>query len=191
MVRHSERCTQCKANVARLLERIYGEAFTGHFLGLPTALADYKAYTFFGPLARIHQALQDYRGHHSFARAVQLPAVDYYVPRPGLVVEFDESQHFTRARLISLIYYPSSLSLGYDRDRWMDLARQLDRHDNDPAYRDEQRAWYDTLRDFSALALGNQPTVRLYAADAQWCALDAGKSEDVDRFRRYLASGTK
>jgi len=99
-----------------------------------------------------------------------------------MVVEFDESQHFTKPRHISLGLYPEDLRLGYDRHKWMDLAARLDRHDNDPIYRDEQRAWYDTLRDFSAMVLGNAPTVRLYARDRQWCLLDPDNSDDVDLF---------
>ena len=38
--------------------------------------------------------------------------------------------------------------------------------------RDEQRAWYDTLRDLVPSIMGLQPTVRLYASDQVWCSLD-------------------
>jgi hypothetical protein len=109
--------------------------------------------------------------------------VDYYLPAYQLVVEFDESQHFTRPRFISLSHYPSDLMLGYDRHKWRELSSRLNKKDNDPPYRDEQRAWYDTLRDFSSIVLSNRPTIRLYAGDKRWCSMDAYKAEDVAFFR--------
>ena len=44
-------------------------------------------------------------------------------------------------------------------------------YDNDPPYRDEQRAWYDTLRDFIPEMKGFLPTVRVFAKDLAWCSL--------------------
>jgi len=88
----------------------------------------------------------------------------------------------TAPRYISLKAYPDDLEVGFDRARWVSLAAQLDRHDNDPEYRDEQRAWYDSLRDFSALILGNAPTVRIFAKDRQWCLLDPDKATDRTLF---------
>ena len=37
-----------------------------------------------------------------------------------------------------------------------------------------------------AEALGHPPTVRLYAGDVRWCALDPDKAEDVEAFCAYL-----
>ena len=187
MAKHSERCKQCKENVARLLAKLYGEVRERVSLDLPARLDGYERYPCFKALGRIHKSLQDYREHRVFVRRRHLPPVDYYVPDPGLVVEFDESQHFSGARLVSLRRYPLDLPLGYDRDRWMELCRQLDKHDNDPPWRDEQRAWYDTLRDFSPLVLGHMPTVRLCAGDEQWCALDPEKAAHVEAFYAYFA----
>ena len=186
MPRHSERCKQCKNNIATLLGKRFGEVIRNHLLDLPAMLDGYKRYDCYETLGRIHESLQDYRGHHLFAHARRLSPVDFYVPDPGLVVEFDESQHFTEARRVSLAHYPPDVQLGYDRDRWIELCRQLNRHDNDPPHRDEQRAWYDTLRDFSTLLLDTLPTVRLYAMDEQWCALDPEQADDVDAFYAYL-----
>ena len=51
-----------------------------------------------------------------------------------------------------------------------------------PPYRDEQRAWYDTLRDLVPSIKGLQPTVRLYARDWAWCSLNPDSREDRERF---------
>lgn len=182
MARHSERCKMCKETVARLLEKAFGQVCSQYSLDLPARLQGYKGKPHYDELARIYEALKRYRGHDSFVRTDRLPKVDYYLPKQRTVVEFDESQHFTRPRHITLSFYPADLELGFDRQRWMELAKCLDRHDNDPIYRDEQRAWYDTLRDFSAAVLGNAPTVRLLARERQWCLLDPENLNAVDLF---------
>jgi hypothetical protein len=187
---HSERCGACKDNIYLFLSRIDGNVERQYDLGLPAHPSDYRGVSCFAPLELIYEKLQDYRGYGSFVRVDKLPKVDYYLPTRRLVVEFDESQHFTGSRLVSLSHYPSGLSLGYDRRKWMDLSRRLDMKDNDPPYRDEQRAWYDTLRDFSSVVLGNQPTVRLYAGDRQWCLLDADNAEEVALFQ-FLCLGDR
>jgi hypothetical protein len=122
-------------------------------------------------------------------RTKRLPNVDYFVPSLGLIVEFDESQHFTAPREIALSNYPDEIELGFDRDRWIGLCRELQRRDNDPPYRDEQRAWYDTLRDFAPRVLGLKPTVRLVARDVVWCSLRPDSTEDMDTFRQYVEPG--
>lgn len=182
MPRDSERCRECKNNIARLLEEIYGQVIQQYDLGLPARLEGYKSTACFDTLALIYASLQNHRCHRSFVRTNRLPKVDYFLPGQHMVVEFDESQHFTRPRHISLSSYPAHLRLGYNRQRWIALAAKLDCHDNDPPYRDEQRAWYDTLRDFSSIVLGNAPTVRLYARDMEWCTLDPDKAKDIDLF---------
>ena len=180
---HKERCKACKNAIYRLLSRIDGSVKQQYDLGMPAHLDSYRSVSCFASLESIYDGLRGYRGYNSFVKASRLPKVDYYLPACQLVVEFDESQHFTRPRFISLSHYPSDLMLGYDRHKWMELSRRLDKKDNDPPYRDEQRAWYDTLRDFSSVVLGIRPTVRLYASDKRWCSMEAYKAEDVAFFR--------
>ncbi|MCK4444157.1 MAG: hypothetical protein KAW09_06415, partial [Thermoplasmata archaeon] len=107
---------------------------------------------------------------------------------PGLILEFDESQHFTAPRKIALENYPEELILGYDKNRWRTLCEQIDAKDNDPAcvYRDEQRAWYDALKDFLPTMMGLSPTVRLYSKDVHWCSLNHNVPSDVKRFKTLL-----
>lgn len=52
--------------------------------------------------------------------------------------------------------------------------------------RDEQRAWYDSLRDFSALIRNSLPTVRLYSKDTIWCLMNAKNAHDVKKFSEFL-----
>lgn len=59
--------------------------------------------------------------------------------------------------------------------------------DNVPPFRDEQRAWYDTLRDFLPEEKGFRPTVRLFARDMAWCSLDANNINDIRRFQTLMA----
>jgi hypothetical protein len=189
MLPHSERCKDCKKVIHRILRCIDPEVREQHDLRLPARLREYACYPCFDTLRMIHQKLQDFRGYTDFTRSANLPKVDYYLPTHRLIVEFDESQHFTRPRAIALGLYPADLTLGYNRDRWIQLSDQLHQKDNSPAYRDEQRAWYDTLRDFSALILGNPPTIRLYARDERWCGLDPDHPNTANMFRRkYLVN---
>ncbi len=140
---------------------------------------------YYEPLQTVFESLQKHRGHEEFVRARKLPNVDFFIPSHGLILEFDESQHFTTPRETTLCNYPDQIELGFDRDRWIRLCRKLQKRDNDPPYRDEQRAWYDTMRDFAPHILGLNPTVRLFAADMAWCSLNPDSVEDTNRFKRY------
>lgn len=183
-----ERCPDCKVRVRELLEVLFGRVEERYSFGFGTLPEDYDGTPHHGALEAIHARLVAHRGYADFVRARQLPPCDYFVPEPGLIVEFDESQHFTTPRSIALESYPSTLPLGFDRDRWRALCRQIGARDTDPPYRDEQRAWYDTLRDFAPASLGLQPTVRLYACEAEWCRLDPKVAAHVESFRRLITA---
>jgi len=184
---HSERCRECKKSILKLLKHIYGQAVEGYSLNLPARLEDYRDKEFYGALRKIYTELQRYRGFDQFVLAKRLPPVDYYVQKPGLIIEFDESQHFTRPREIALRNYPKGLGLGYSKDKWIRLCRQLDRKDNDPPYRDEQRAWYDTLRDFASLFL-QIPLIRVLPDENIWCSLSPHNPADIQWFASFIDS---
>lgn len=186
MVRkHNERCKECKKRIYELLMIIYGKVKQNYKLNLPSKLDDYKQYNVYDELKIIYIQLQNYRGFDNFVRAKSLPNVDYYVEQPTLIVEFDESQHFTKPREISLTHYPQNLILGYDKEKWGKICSELNRKDNDPPYRDEQRAWYDTLRDFAFLTIG-VPTIRLFSEEKTWCELELRNEEDVNWFKWHI-----
>ena len=68
-----------------------------------------------------------------------------------MIIEYDERQHFTEQRAKSLAYYPSNRNLGFDKDKWREACENIKATDKDPLYRDEQRAFYDSVRDILAL----------------------------------------
>jgi len=184
---HSERCRECKDRTAELLRALYGRVEEGKSFDVPAHPDALLAQHSLPELKAIYEALTLLRGHSDFVKADRLPACDYHVPQPGFVLEFDESQHFTTPRAETLAHYPPGLPLGFPRDKWLELCREKPAHDNDPPYRDEQRAWYDTLRDFlPVLVDGMLPTIRVRAGETRWCDLDADEAENRAHFRDWL-----
>tara|TARA_B100001142_G_C14046766_1_gene544259 strand:+ start:115 stop:699 length:585 start_codon:yes stop_codon:yes gene_type:complete len=187
MARHNERCKNCKIAVEKLLNAIFGDVRTNYNLNLPAKVNDYSDSALSNDLFSIHTALQDHRNHKKFVKTRKLSPVDFYVPDPGLVVEFDESQHFTLPRKISLLNYPDSLDLGFDKDRWINLCNDLNKKDGDPPYRDEQRAWYDSIRDFAPAILDIKSTIRIFSRDYVWCSLSHESESDKEIFKTYIS----
>ena len=189
--RHSERCRECKVRVRELLERLYGTCLVNHRFRWETSLAAYRGTQIEPTLRKVATALKAHRGFGvgDFVRADRLAACDFWVPDPGFIVEFDESQHFTAPRKLALSAYPAEHPLGFSAERWIALCEHHDARDNNPSYRDEQRAWYDTLRDLVPSLKGLQPTVRLYARDRAWCSLDPENGDHLRTFSGLLRDG--
>ena len=189
--RHSERCPECKIRVRELLERLYGTCLPNHRFRWETSLAPYRGTQIEPTLRKVAAALKAHRGFGigDFVKADFLAACDFWVPRPGFIVEFDESQHFTAPRKLALSGYPAEHPLGFSAERWIALCEHHDVRDSDPPYRDEQRAWYDTLRDLVPSLEDLQPTVRLYARDRAWCSLDPNDSDHLRTFSGLLRDG--
>lgn len=183
---HSHRCRECKNRVRQLLEHVYGECQQDYRFPWPAHLPAYRDTPVFSTLQMVLRSLEAFRDHTNFVKTVSIPPCDFFVPGPGFIVEFDESQHFTVPRKIALSLYPPDCGVGFSVDRWVALCEKHNAKDNDPSYRDEQRAWYDTLRDLVPPLHGPQCTVRLYAADMQWCALDPRNRKDVETFQEFL-----
>lgn len=182
--RHSERCPECKIRVHGILEHIYGKCIRNHRFLWSTRLSSYTGTSVFPILKKVASTLERYRGFNleDFVKTENLAPCDFWVPDPGFIVEFDESQHFTKPRKLSLSRYPDCQSLGFSRSRWTALCKRHDAKDNNPPYRDEQRAWYDTLRDIVPSLKGFLPTLRLYAQDFAWCSLDSNSNDDRQHF---------
>lgn len=184
--RHNERCPLCKEVIKRLLEKIYGRVEQNYRFEVGTHPEDFVSISYFEKLREIHLALQNIRGFEEFVKRKILPRVDFFAVEAKLIVEFDESQHFTLPRKVALENYPEQLELGFDRRRWIDLCKKINAKDNDPLHRDEQRAWYDTLRDFVPLVRGLKPTTRLFARDFIWCSLDPNNPSSLEKFEKIL-----
>jgi len=189
---HDERCARCKETVRKALAALYGSVQERKTFDVPALLDHLLTCHGARDLEGIWDALCSLRGRDDFVKAARLPHCDYFVPTPGFVVEFDESQHFTTARKEALARYPGTLPLGFDKRRWLTLCEQIDARDNDPVYRDEQRAWYDTLRDFLPwLTTDLLPTVRIHAAEMPWCLLDPSDAADRALLRDWLGLPTR
>jgi len=183
---HSAHCRACKQRVDELLTQLYGTCRVNHSFPWPTHPRAYRNATMGPILRRVCQGLGDFRGHRDFIKSSLVPPCDYYVADPPFILEFDESQHFSRSRLISLSLYPRELSLGFSVSHWQQLCRDIDAVDDTPFDRDERRAWYDALRDLLPLVHGFKPTVRLYAEEYPWCSLNANSKSDNETFQTLL-----
>jgi len=100
---------------------------------------------------------------------------DFVHEATGTLIEIDEHQHFTSARLATLRLYPDGAQLGFDVERHKDLCRRWKREADKafahrdargfgPGGRQRQRAYYDALRDFATPAMGHPPVIRIDAA---------------------------
>ncbi|RLG90054.1 MAG: hypothetical protein DRO36_06730 [Candidatus Hecatellales archaeon] len=153
-IHHDERCPKCKETIRRLLEEIYGRVEKNYKFSVGTHPEDFEDTRYYCELKEIYEALQSHRGFKEFVKAKTLPNCDFFIPDPGFIVEFDESQHFTLPRKITLERYPPSLELGFSREKWITLCNEINAKDNDPPYRDEQRAWYDNFKGLSTSNIG-------------------------------------
>jgi hypothetical protein len=185
---HSAHCRACKERVGELLAAIYGNCQVNHSFPWSALPPDYVNTSLGGLLKRIQSELGNFRGHRDFIKSAQVPPCDYYVSDPPFILEFDESQHFTRPRAITLALYPDDLQLAFSPSRWRELCCEINAVDDQPFDRDERRAWYDTLRDLLPSLHGFRPTVRLYADEYPWCSLDASSDSDQAIFHGLLGT---
>ncbi len=185
-VSHNERCPECKQTIEKMLRKIYGDVKSNYKFEVGVFPEDFINSQFYHKIKDIFLSLKECRGHEDFVRASNLPRVDFYVPNPGFIVEFDESQHFTACRKESLLKYPNTLEIGFNPNKWIELCEKIDAKDNDPPYRDEQRAWYDTLRDFLPTIKQLLPTIRLFSKDFLWCNLNPEVQSDIKKFKALL-----
>jgi hypothetical protein len=177
------RCSACKNVIYDMVRRIYGTIQIEHKLNIPAVLSDYRLCGCYSDLKKVFSRLRAFRHFDDFVNAKFLSPVDIYVPSKDFIIELDENQHFSEARAISLRAYPTRLRLGFKKKHWIKECKRIDSKDPSPPYRDEQRAWYDTLRDFLPLIDGFGPTVRVMVNDFEWCTLDSESVSDRRRFR--------
>ena len=183
---HSAHCRACKERVREILTAIYGECRVNHQFPWPARPEDYANSAIGNALESIRNSLGDWRGYRDFIKSPHVPPCDFYVSTPPFILEFDENQHFSPARLVTLSHYPQTIPVGFSLARWQQLCRQIDAQDDQPVDRDERRAWYDVLRDLAPAVSGFRPTVRLYAGDYEWCSLDPAAAKDCDTFHGFF-----
>lgn len=183
---HSEHCRHCKEQVRQLLTAVYGNCLVGVAFPWPAKPEKYERTVIGDTLQQILTGLQRLRGFRDFIKSTQVPPCDFYISNPAFILEFDESQHFTQARRVTLSLYPPAFKVGFPLTQWLNLCRLIDAKDNDPPDRDERRAWYDTLRDLVPTLHGLKPTVRVYSNEFRWCSLDSESKRDRETFCAVL-----
>ena len=112
-----------------------------------------------------------------FGKADGFLTPDAYFPEPYyFIFEFDELQHFTAPRQMTLTLYPADVPLAFDREQYLRLCAEH----HEPALRKgtdrfrrkttdfpfvngraAQRAFFDTFRDWLPPLHGLRPTLRI------------------------------
>lgn len=97
--------------------------------------------------------LESYRGDTSFAKKNISLRCDFVCESQKLIIEYDERQHFSQSRKISLLSY-TNIPIAFDRKKWVQACEDIQAKDNQPFNRDEIRAYYDSVRDIEAYKNG-------------------------------------
>jgi hypothetical protein len=115
----------------------------------------------------IVSALSNYRQHEGFKKSNYPLSSDIVIEKQKLIIEYDERQHFSKARRITLEHYPENINLHYSKEIWLEACDRINSIDNDPIDRDERRAFYDTVRDIEAQRNG-YTLLRIKHGDYDW-----------------------
>ena len=106
-----------------------------------------------GTYKKVYDALSSYRGDTAFAKKNVTLRCDFVCESQKLIIEYDERQHFSEARRVSLeAYY--NIPVSYEHSLWIRACRDIGAKDNTPANRDEVRAYYDSVRDIACYENG-------------------------------------
>jgi hypothetical protein len=135
----------------------------------------------------VYDNLKEMRKYSGFSNPGYKLACDFFIPSENLIIEYDENQHFTEQRAKSLAYYPSNLNFGFDKDKWREACENIKATDNNPLYRDEQRAFYDSVRDILA-ARNGIPLIRIKHGDYDWKS--ASGTDVIDELIKPLKCDT-
>lgn len=130
-------------------------------------------------LAEVHTALGGDEAALAVKRAGTPPIPDLVHTVTGGIIEVDEVQHLTTARLRSFDYYPENVCLGFDVseyrrliERWRTKGDRAFAHRVSidfprPGGRQAQRAYNDALRDLLAPTFTGRPLIRI-AMPERW-----------------------
>ena len=124
-----------------------------------------------GEYKPIYDALTQLQGDTSFAKKNVVLRCDFVCESRKIIFEYDERQHFSRARYISLSAYPKDIMLGYDKELWMRACKDIQAKDSSPKNRDEIRAFYDSVRDIECAKHGYR-LVRIMHGQFDWNSED-------------------
>ena len=124
-----------------------------------------------GDYQALYNALVAYRGNKDFAKKNVTLRCDFVCESRKLIVEYDERQHFSEARRLSLLSY-QDIPTVYDRKLWIQACADTQAKDNQPENRDEIRAYYDSVRDIEAAKHGYS-LIRIMHGQINFLASDA------------------
>ena len=170
-----------------LLDR-YDVVYWGYPTGLPASLDGYYEMKGVYPLLhQIYSGIEGHRGRNIKTGQRSLAPCDIYIPAQHRVVELDEYRHFSRLRRVALQNYPDRIQTAFDREEYMMLCEKVNAKDDTPSYRDEQRAWYDTIRDFVPLIDSKyKPVIRMPLLQSRKTDINLGKEALVKRMADSL-----
>lgn len=146
---------------------------------LNTPVAEQAPSNVVAALADIHAGLGGDPDALAAKRPGSPPTPDLVHTETGGIVEVDEVQHFTTARLRSFSYYPGDVPLGFAVDeyrrvieRWRvtgdrAFAHRVSTDFPRPGCRQAQRAYNDALRDLLAPTFTGLPVIRV-ALPERW-----------------------
>lgn len=188
---HDCRCNKCKSVIYAMLFRIYDDLeFCPKFDDVSVQLEAYKEKPYYEPLSKIYDALVNYRGCKDFVKSRMLNQSDLYIPTEKILIETDEKQHFSEARVIALENYPKDFQFDYDSKLYKSKCSLLQAKSSNSKHREEQRAWYDTIRDFLPMLRPDlvKKVVRIPLVGYPWCSLNHKDEKDRKKFKELLKS---
>ena len=173
--------------IYRYLLDNYEKVFWGYPSGQLANLSEYDKKEIYPYLKKIYAALENYRGRKIKIGKKKLANCDIYILGERRIVELDEVRHFTELRAVALNNYPKELIIAFDKEEYADYCNRIKMKDDDPPYRDEQRAWYDTLRDFLSLSDGkHKPVIRIPLFETKGTGLQLNKEAIIQRLENGL-----
>ncbi len=164
----------------------YKKVWWGYPSGAHAKLSGYQNSKAYSNLKEIYSALEIQKKKVKIGKSL-LSKCDIYIPGEKRIVELDEVRHFTEPRATALKNYPKKLKIAFDKDEYSDFCSQINLKDNDPPNRDEQRAWFDTLRDFLPLSSGEyKPVIRMPLFETKKTNLPLDKRSIITRLENGL-----
>ena len=125
----------------------------------------------FSKYEKLCNAISSYRGDITFAKENISLRCDFVCESHKLIIEYDERQHFSKARKTALESYVD-IPTNFERTLWIKACEDIDAKDNSPKNRDEIRAYYDSIRDILAYENGYK-LVRIMHGQIDFEACDA------------------
>ena len=102
-----------------------------------------------GVYQELYKSISEYRGDKTFAKRSVKLRCDFVCESQKLIIEYDERQHFSEPRKLSLLSY-LNISVCFDRKMWIQTCNDINAKTKNPVNRDEIRAYYDSVRDIEA-----------------------------------------